>query len=87
MRSDRIETSPVPLTDNGWGISVVLSHLLFTATEHGDDGEADGLNGECRRPVVRQYRQADVTVGVDVRVHRDVVANKRHLPDVIHMLC
>lgn len=54
-------------------------YLLLTATEHGHDGQTDWLHGERGRPVVRQYRQADVTVGVNVWVDRYVVAYERYL--------
>lgn len=54
-------------------------YLLLTAAEHGYDGETDGLDGEGGRPVVGEDRQADVPVGVHVRVYRYVVAYECHL--------
>ena len=54
-------------------------HLLLTAAQHADDAETDGLDGQGRRPVVRQDRHADVAVTVDVWVDRNVGTNKKHL--------
>ena len=55
-------------TDNLFDISDQMNwlrlYLFLGGCEHGDDGEADGLDGERRAPVVRQDRQADVTVAV-----------------------
>lgn len=53
--------------------------LLLGRGEHRDDGQADGLYGQGRRPVVRQDGEADVSVAVDVLVERDAVPDKGHL--------
>jgi len=53
--------------------------LLFGRGKHGDDRETDRLHTEGGRPVVSQYRQADVAVAVDVLVHRDCFSDEGHL--------
>lgn len=54
---------------------VVWGAFLFLCRgEHGYDREANGRDGQRGAPVLRQDRQADVSITVDVRVHRYVVA-------------
>lgn len=56
-----------------------FSNLFFRAAEHGHNTEADGMNWEGWRPILRKDRQANVTVAVDVRVHRNLGAHKSYL--------
>lgn len=50
--------------------------LLRRGTKHGEYREADGLNGQSRCPVVGQYRQTNVPVGINVGVLGNVGADK-----------
>jgi hypothetical protein len=54
-------------------------YLLLAAAQHGDDGQTHRLHGECGRPILSEDGQADVSIAVDVRVHRHVGTHKRHL--------
>ncbi len=53
--------------------------LLLRRRQHGDNRETDRLDGEGRRPVVRQDGEADVSVAVDVLMQRDALPHKGHL--------
>ncbi len=59
----------------------VPTHLFLGGRQHGDDGEADGLDGERGTPVLGQDGEADVPVAVDVRVHGNVVTHKDNLKE------
>ena len=48
------------------------SRLFLSRGQHGDNGEADGLHRQGRRPIIRQDWQTDVAVTVDMLVHWDV---------------
>ena len=45
------------------------SLLLLAAGQHGDDAQADGSDRQRSRPVLGQDAQADVPIGIDVRVN------------------
>ncbi len=51
-------------------VAVVIDwpRLGLTAAQHAQYGQADGLGGQSRRPLVGEDRQADMAVAVDVRV-------------------
>lgn len=59
----------------------MFADLLFAGWEHGDDGKADGLHRQGRGPVLCQYAEADVAIGVDVWVDGDVFTHKDHLEE------
>ena len=60
-------------------LSEHLNHLFLCRGEHGDDGEADGLHGERRAPVLGEDGETDVAVAVDVGVRGNVVADEDDL--------
>lgn len=61
-------------------VAVVWWSLLFFARgEHRDDRKADGLHRECRGPVFSEDAEADVAVGIDVGMDRDIFTHEDHL--------
>lgn len=53
-------------------IVIVVSRKFFHCCrgQHGQDGETNRLHGERRRPVVAQNVETNVTIAVDMRMHR-----------------
>lgn len=55
------------------------SLLLAAAAQHGSYAKAHRLHRQCRRPVLGQDGQTDVTIAVDVRMHGYIATNECHL--------
>lgn len=55
------------------------SFLFFARWKHWDYGKADCLHRKSWRPIFCQYGQTNMSIGINMRVHRDIGSNERHL--------
>ena len=62
-----------------------LAHLLCACTEHALYTETHRCDIHGRTPVLVQDGETDVPIAIDVRVDRNVLANKSHLQDTVEL--
>ena len=76
----RIRTEPEEQSRSSKVLKKTVESTYFALArgEHWEDGKAHGTNAEGRSPVIAQNGQADMAVGVDVRVLGNVWRDEQY---------